>query len=335
MKGNIQRVDLVELINLLSRTSTNISGTTSISNTSSTNSNVIIPRRGQPRIPQVVLENPRLCQNRSLYLLTYVYSATANWKQRDSIRKSWGLLSGSSSYGYRTNKTLQVIFVLGFPKDRTTQRQIIQEHSLHGDILQGDHIDDYSNLTYSGLLAIKWIKTQCIDVKYVIKTDDDVFLNLFKITHTLEYSELIYGTQTNILVCPFANNLGIKRSPRSKWYLSEDTFPGKTEYPKYCLGLLYIFSASLFAEVYSVSIGVEFFKFEDVYFTGLVMQQIQNIIRVDVIFTSSEDLFEKDLHEHTAVGLIYIVFLNANETFMLWAWEKVLHNYLDRDHILN
>ena len=49
-----------------------------------------------------------------------------------------------------------------------------------------DWLDAYKNLTYKGIMAMKWIKDYCNDVKFILKIDDDVVVNTFKLINHLE-----------------------------------------------------------------------------------------------------------------------------------------------------
>ena len=58
----------------------------------------------------------------------------------------------------------------------------------HQDILQWDFMDTYNNLTIKSILALKWAPAFCSNAKFVIKMDDDVFLNAINLANFLESS---------------------------------------------------------------------------------------------------------------------------------------------------
>lgn len=43
---------------------------------------------------------------------------------------------------------------------------------------KGSFIDTYHNLTYKHVMNLKWFNTHCSGVKYLIKMDDDVLMNV-------------------------------------------------------------------------------------------------------------------------------------------------------------
>jgi hypothetical protein len=54
---------------------------------------------------------------------------------------------------------------------------IQDENRKYGDIIQGDFIDLYENLTFKSLMSWRWIKYNCMKAQYFLKLDNDVFMN--------------------------------------------------------------------------------------------------------------------------------------------------------------
>ncbi|XP_053379394.1 lactosylceramide 1,3-N-acetyl-beta-D-glucosaminyltransferase-like [Mercenaria mercenaria] len=127
-----------------------------------------------------LLENKNRCSSvSSLTILIMVLSAPNNFDRRKVIRETWANGSFYSSYG-----TARVVFLLGIINDSEVQRNIEKEFSLHRDIVQGSFIDSYHNLSHKSVMGYKWVTERCRNAKYVIKTDDDAVINMFRI---LEY----------------------------------------------------------------------------------------------------------------------------------------------------
>ena len=51
-------------------------------------------------------------------------------------------------------------------------------------------MDDYFNLTMKNVFGLKWIANNCHGIKYVLKADDDVIVNLPYLQQILEISPL-------------------------------------------------------------------------------------------------------------------------------------------------
>ena len=151
--------------------------------------------------------------------------------------------------------------------------EIDKESELYGDLVMGNFHDTYKNLIYKGLVAIKWIKLYCTNVDYVVKTDDDVFLNIFGLVYYLN----THDTKPKTVFCPRLEWIQIIRDKSSKWYVDPRYFPGQIYYPAYCLGLIYIFTKDIIEELYNLCQDPGSFTIEDVFFTGIVMGEIPGI----------------------------------------------------------
>ncbi|XP_039552513.1 beta-1,3-galactosyltransferase 4-like, partial [Passer montanus] len=72
----------------------------------------------------------------------------------------------------------RTVFVLGTPRDARGQRELLAEARQHGDILQGDFADSYGNLSRKTLLLLRWGRACCAAAPFLLKADDDVFVNV-------------------------------------------------------------------------------------------------------------------------------------------------------------
>ena len=144
---------------------------------------------------------------------------------------------------------------------------------MYGDILQGDFIDTYRNLTHKTILGIKWMSEYCDNARFIMKIDDDMvvntkslsdyFLNLTK-NKTITFNNSMYG------VC-YARPKPY-RDKNSKWYVSSEIFADEI-YPNYCLGSAYIFTSDLMKPMYNLTQYIKSFIMEDVY-VGMLANQL-------------------------------------------------------------
>ena len=56
---------------------------------------------------------------------------------------------------------------------------------VYKDILRLDYQDTYENLTNKTVLTLRWIAEKC-EPKYVLKTDDDCFVNILVLSTWLQ-----------------------------------------------------------------------------------------------------------------------------------------------------
>ncbi|NXX76872.1 B3GT4 galactosyltransferase, partial [Urocolius indicus] len=53
-----------------------------------------------------------------------------------------------------------------------------EEASRYRDLLQGAFADTYGNLNLKTLLLLRWAAARCPSVPFLLKADDDVFVNI-------------------------------------------------------------------------------------------------------------------------------------------------------------
>ena len=95
-------------------------------------------------------------------------------------------------------------------------QELVEEESLHySDIIQEGFVDSYNNLTLKSVMMLKWVLSNCRSVRYIMKTDDDMFVNINNLVRLLKgrnMSNLLVGA----LICgarPIADT-------QNKWWVS-------------------------------------------------------------------------------------------------------------------
>ena len=99
-------------------------------------------------------------------------------KFRDIIRQSWGSPR-------ITGEETRLVFMLGSTHDDSVQREIEMESREHRDIVQGNFLDTYKNLTYKSVMGHLWVSEHCESAEWVVKSDDDIYTDLYALLHTL------------------------------------------------------------------------------------------------------------------------------------------------------
>ena len=61
------------------------------------------------------------------------------------------------------------------------QKQLEEESSKYGDIIQGDFLDTYHNLSYKATMGNLWVAEFCSQAQFVVKTDDDMYVDLYEV----------------------------------------------------------------------------------------------------------------------------------------------------------
>ena len=190
----------------------------------------------------------------SVLLLVLVRSAPGNVQKRRTIRETWGR-------GFH-----RVLFLLGAVESRAAQAALEEENRTYRDLVQGRFFDSYRNLTYKHVMGLKWTAYYCPGARYLLQTDDDVFVNSPALLDFLARDLSPWGARRLILCEPYICGR-VRRSFRSKWRVSPQEYPGRT-YPPYCAGWVVLYSADVVFLLYREAQRTEYFWIEDVHVTG-------------------------------------------------------------------
>lgn len=133
-------------------------------------------------------------QNASLVVL--VTTGPENFRHREVIRETWGSCSSNQS-------SKRVIFFMGSVNSSEVQEKIRNESEIYKDIVQGNYDDTYRNLTYKTAMIFKWFVYKCPNVQYLLKVDDDVFVNLPLLNNHLDLTakQNLNLSHTGLMFC--------------------------------------------------------------------------------------------------------------------------------------
>ena len=161
--------------------------------------------------------NSQYC-TKKVFLTIIVLSAPGNFLQRNAIRGAWGNsnLKLSDDTESKLPSTIakdriKVVFIIGKTRDKTVQDYVTSESRLFRDIVFGNFIDKYDYLTLKTILGLKWTRHFCKG-SYVMKADDDVFINLRMLVDWLQKQQrkMLYTGR-----CTFDG--AVIRNHNSKW----------------------------------------------------------------------------------------------------------------------
>lgn len=200
-----------------------------------------------------------VCNNTPVLLLILVHSAPSNTEKRTTIRETWG----------EPTDNIKVLFMVGAVENTETQIKLIEENKAHRDLVQGNFYDAYRNMTYKHVMAFKYAVYYCPQVKYVLKTDDDVFVN---IPSFLNISLSKFVTKKLILCAP-SWTAPAERSWGSKWRVALSEYPDKN-YPPYCPGWVIVYSPDVVFQLYREAQRSQYFWIDDVHITGVLAKRL-------------------------------------------------------------
>ncbi|KAM4675855.1 beta-1,3-galactosyltransferase 2-like [Discoglossus pictus] len=213
-----------------------------------------------------IINQPEKCQNRIPFLVILVVGTCCDVATRIAIRKTWG---NESNY---EDVAVATIFLVGMSPIATdaAQKLLEEENALYGDIVQQDFLDTYYNLTLKSLMGMEWVAKYCPSASYVMKIDNDMFLNVEYLVHHVLRPKL--PVHNNYFSGYIVSNTGPLRSKAYKWYVPKEVYPNDT-YPPYCAGPGYVFSADMARKIYDVAQVIRVVPMEDS-FMGICLYEL-------------------------------------------------------------
>nr|XP_053655630.1 LOW QUALITY PROTEIN: beta-1,3-galactosyltransferase 2-like [Cherax quadricarinatus] len=183
--------------------------------------------------------------------------------------RQWGPMVGYYQY-----IRMRVIFVFGAAKSADEQKKINEESDTYRDIIQLDFVDSYKNLSYKGVGALQWISEHCMHARWILKSDDDIVINVFSLVAFLKYyaawETSANGAPPSKLLCAVWWGMPVLRGTGcSKWCVSMDEFPNST-FPTYCSGCAFVIPTYLAPRLYNAFFRVRFLWVDDAFISGVM-----------------------------------------------------------------
>ncbi|XP_044766999.1 beta-1,3-galactosyltransferase 5-like [Coccinella septempunctata] len=202
-----------------------------------------------------------VCGKHQPFLLILVHSAVGNFEKRRAIRETWG----------RGSNEAKVVFLLGSSVDSEMIERIRQESNSFSDLVIGSFLDTYRNLTYKHVMGLKYALYHCSSAVYVLKTDDDVFVNTPFFVEHIKSTISPYGAE-KLLMCNVWHGASVARSHRSRYRFSFKEFPYK-RFPTYCSGWVVLYSPDVVFDLYTQAQQSQYFWVDDVFITGILAEK--------------------------------------------------------------
>ncbi|KAL0809857.1 hypothetical protein ABMA28_011344 [Loxostege sticticalis] len=149
-----------------------------------------------------------------------------------------------------TEPEFKLVFLLGLPQqnnDTEVQNKIDEEVERYGDVIQEGFIDSYNNLTLKSIMMLKWITNNCNEsVRYILKTDDDMYINVPKLIYNLKNrskefdAKVAAGAKDHeyLLIGDLICGARPVLDSSNKWYSPRYMYGGRV-YPRYLSGTGY------------------------------------------------------------------------------------------------
>ncbi|KAK2157394.1 hypothetical protein NP493_1883g00014 [Ridgeia piscesae] len=201
--------------------------------------------------PYVLVTSPRTACPDGIILVIVVHSHPSYRDRRDAIRRTWGRY-GNGQQG--KPRSTRLVFALGVDP-KVSADAVRAESEIYDDIIQGNFVDSYKNMTLKSLFGLKWVSEQCARVPYMLKSDDDTFISIPYLIEILQATR-----PTRSIMGP--HNLGSPVYRTGRWAISKELFPFN-RYPEYESGSGYVITVDIVRELYETSAYVTPLPIED------------------------------------------------------------------------
>lgn len=182
------------------------------------------------------------CDSR-MEILILVHSRMSGTVRRQALRQTWLTITKDN-----THPAFRHVFIVGMDYNSTQQALLEEEARRYGDIAQQNFLDTYQNLTLKNMAGIEWSIKHCRKAKYILKSDEDMYVNVTKIHEFIQENQDI----DNYI-------LGRRRmSPNSVF-----------RYPPYVEGARYVIPMKIAQHIHHVAADTPFFPQDDVFATGM------------------------------------------------------------------
>ncbi|KAF6211537.1 hypothetical protein GE061_012050 [Apolygus lucorum] len=178
------------------------------------------------------------------------------------------------------------VFLLARTRHKTTdvsQAALEDENRKFGDLLQGNFYESYRNLTYKHAMGLKWASNLCPQIKYILKMDDDIVVDLYKVVDVLRAYE---RNSTFDLLGYVFDNLRPIRMKANKWYVTKQEYY-RNYYPKFLSGWFYVTKPNVAFEIVEKARTLPYFWIDDVFLTGIIPESLgSSFLDIRHLFTT-------------------------------------------------
>ncbi|CAH1780502.1 unnamed protein product [Owenia fusiformis] len=195
-------------------------------------------------------EHPR---SQDVKLLLLIFTTHEKTRNRKALRKTW------TSIAENNTARVRYVFLLGKHDDHNWNKKALAEAKHYGDIVISDFREVYKNLTLKTISGFQWAAGFCPNAKYIMKTDDDMWVNTPKLLKNLDRWHI---SKEVVGFCLPVDD--VHREKDSRWYVSPLEYP-HSKYPGFCSGTGYVTTMSVMQAIVGVSPHIPYFFLEDIY----------------------------------------------------------------------
>ena len=285
---------------------------------------MFVHTKGQLELTKTVTIDQNNCnsgQRMAIFIHSSAQISGKYFEKRQTLRKTWVKTA--------KNLNISVYFAFGLNGNLSVDQRLKEEAEEYKDIIQFAFIDNYYNITLKAISILRWIDRKCSDVKYVLKCDDDVMVNIELLIANLGSFSTGFNGELFQLARPH-------RWPTSKWYFPYNYYPDEF-YPNYLNGPAYMMAGPIIKPLIS---GLDnysgyVYDIDDMFITGIIAEKV-GIGRYDSSLLGYDCSNPCLLHSNA----IIISCKSSNSSIHLWnEWQntsrKICQNIEIQKRLIN
>lgn len=193
-----------------------------------------------------------------------VKSSVNHFEHRQAIRASWASLNSTE---------VSVVFLVGLPQnDSSLLAEVEAESDAHSDIVLGDYVDSYANLTIKALTGLAWREKYCPEPDFALSIDDDTYVDLNEL---LDHHLSRLPQSQDFVECSERTVVNGKVWREGRWAVDQETYDAD-KYPNYCNGPCYLMPKTTSRKLFEASRRTASdLQADDALITGVLRTKIQ------------------------------------------------------------
>ena len=199
------------------------------------------------------------------YLFGLITELNVRLEHRQAIRDSWASIA---------NGEATIVFLLGMPRGDSANvvlEQIERETDEYEDIVLGQYIDSYTNLTVKALTGLAWRSEHCSKPEFTLSIDDDTYVDLDELLNR----HLSRLPDADFVECSERTVVNGKVWREGRWAVPDSVYDAE-KYPNYCNGPCYLMPKETSQQLYDVSREtVSDLQADDALITGVLRTKLQ------------------------------------------------------------
>ncbi|GAB6022812.1 hypothetical protein CHUAL_006910 [Chamberlinius hualienensis] len=265
------------------------------------------------------LINRDICGTENVHMLIVIGSHPQHRSLRNVLRKTVGqpMIDG---------KIIKVVFGFGYLTNFTEQLLLEAESEMHKDVIQGNFIDSYRNVTLRDLMSLRWAWKFCPQARLIMRLDDDTSVDIYTM---FGIAEKYYKALKKTVGC-FRVWYGAPVMRTDTYAVSKDEHPDDI-YEPYCAGWMYLLTPKLAYKLDMASRISKPYWMNDAYITGTLIKMIgKEPLNLELSFAIlSSDLIES-LNSWPPTFVVGNT--DANETLTLLLHNMYKKYYLTKNN---